>query len=308
MAKKQGFLESRLFKVLMKYLYGIGAAVVIAGALFKIMHWNYANQMLIAGMGTEVIIFFASAFEPLHHEHDWTRVYPQLAEDSESEFLLEDKEGMSAEEALALAESGMKEIEITPEIFESLSGSLQGLKNNVEKLSNIEDASIATTAYASNVREATSRISQLNDSYTNTMDAMNNLTSTTASSMTNLSRVAAEAVTNITTTAADAMTSIAGTVGNAAENAQSYQQQVMKATNNLTSLNAIYEMEIADSQKHIQSINNFYEGLAAAMGSMIDASKDTEEYKNQVANLASNLRNLNRVYGGMLSAMSGSQG
>ena len=113
MARKKSFMESRGFKIFLKYLYGLGAAVVIAGALFKIMHWPFANEMLIAGMGTEVLVFFVSAFEPLHEELDWTRVYPELAEETKEDFLPieEGEDGMSPEEALALAEQGMKDIE-----------------------------------------------------------------------------------------------------------------------------------------------------------------------------------------------------
>lgn len=73
------FVESKTYKNVMKYVYGWGAAVVLMGALFKIQHWPGAGPMLIAGMGTEVLIFFLSAFEPLHEEPDWTLVYPELA-------------------------------------------------------------------------------------------------------------------------------------------------------------------------------------------------------------------------------------
>ncbi|MDD4746119.1 MAG: gliding motility protein GldL [Salinivirgaceae bacterium] len=73
------FVESKAYKNIMKFVYGWGAAVVLMGALFKIMHWPGAGPMLIAGMGTEVLIFFLSAFEPLHEEVDWTLVYPELA-------------------------------------------------------------------------------------------------------------------------------------------------------------------------------------------------------------------------------------
>ena len=69
----------------MAKLYGWGAALVILGALFKINHWPMATLMLIIGMGTEVIIFFFSAFEPMHEEVDWTLVYPELAGISEDE-------------------------------------------------------------------------------------------------------------------------------------------------------------------------------------------------------------------------------
>lgn len=73
------FVESKTYKTIMKYVYGWGASVVLLGALFKIMHFPGAGPMLVAGMGTEVLIFFLSAFEPLHEEPDWTLVYPELA-------------------------------------------------------------------------------------------------------------------------------------------------------------------------------------------------------------------------------------
>lgn len=73
------FIASKTYKNIMKFVYGWGAAVVIAGALFKIMHWPGSGIMLVTGMGAEVLVFFLSAFEPLHEEVDWTLVYPELA-------------------------------------------------------------------------------------------------------------------------------------------------------------------------------------------------------------------------------------
>lgn len=277
MAKKKSFLESRGFKNLMKYLYGVGAAVVIGGALFKIMHWPGANMMLIAGMSTEVLIFFVSAFEPLHEELDWTRVYPELADTGflpEDDLLEESRNGMSAEEALAISGAGLKEIEISPDLFESLSTSLNGLKSNVSKLSEIQDATVATNEYTQNVRTASSKMGELNESYAST---------------------------------ANAMGSLANSVGGAAQNAQAYHEQVAKATQNLSSLNAVYEMELADAQAHIKSLNKFYEAISGAMENMSEASKGAEEYRASMADLTGKLKNLNRIYGGMLSAMSGGQ-
>lgn len=63
----------------MKYLYGWGASIVILGAMFKILHLKGAATMLMIGMTIEAIIFFFSAFEPIHEEVDWTLVYPELA-------------------------------------------------------------------------------------------------------------------------------------------------------------------------------------------------------------------------------------
>jgi gliding motility-associated protein GldL len=274
MAKSKSFLESRPFKLFMKYLYGLGAAVVILGALFKIMHWPFASEMLIAGMGTEVVVFFVSAFEPLHEELDWSKVYPQLAEGNEKEFedtFIQDP-GLSGEQAAALAAKGLKDIELTPDLFESLSGSLEGLKDNVSKLSRIEDATVATNEYSNSVRSATQKMDQLNAGYTTTVDAM---------------------------------TSLSSSVGGAAEQAHAYHVEVQRVTKNLSSLNAVYEMELNDAQQHIQTINKFYESLGSAMSNMMDASKDAQTYRNEVATLTKNLKDLNTIYGGMLSAMSG---
>jgi len=72
-------VQSSGWKNFISKLYGLGASVVIVGALFKIQHWPLAGTMLTIGLLTEAVIFFFSAFEPLHEEVDWSLVYPELA-------------------------------------------------------------------------------------------------------------------------------------------------------------------------------------------------------------------------------------
>ena len=71
--------ETKKGKTIMGLLYGMGAAVVIMGALFKIMHWPGAGPMLVIGLTTEALIFAVSSFEPQHLGLDWTLAYPELA-------------------------------------------------------------------------------------------------------------------------------------------------------------------------------------------------------------------------------------
>jgi len=73
------FTKTRFYRNFMAKVYGIGAAVVLIGALFKINHYAYADIMLIVGLGTEALIFFFSAWEPPHVEPDWSLVHPELA-------------------------------------------------------------------------------------------------------------------------------------------------------------------------------------------------------------------------------------
>ncbi len=72
-------VQGSKYRILMKYVYGWGASVVLLGALFKLQHYPGAGIMLVVGMCTEAIIFFLSAFEPVVEEVDWSIVYPELA-------------------------------------------------------------------------------------------------------------------------------------------------------------------------------------------------------------------------------------
>jgi gliding motility-associated protein GldL len=72
------FFHSTAWKKILAKLYGLGAALVIIGALFKLEHWPGATYMLSVGMLTECIIFIFSAFDPLPKEYGWENVYPEL--------------------------------------------------------------------------------------------------------------------------------------------------------------------------------------------------------------------------------------
>jgi gliding motility-associated protein GldL len=283
---KKSIFETKGWKNFMKYLYGMGAAVVIIGALFKILHLPGANIMLIVGLGAEALIFAISSFEPLHEELDWTRAYPELIVPEEEFADLEqlEAEGLESEESIAalggVAAAGLsmgnalhstdkmlKENTLTPELLESLSESLEGLRNNVGHLSEITDATLATEEYSSKIRQAAGKVDMLNSKYETTVDAMSQFS-------------------------------------NSVEDAKAYHEQIQAVTKNLSSLNSVYEMELQDAQAHLRSMNQFYGSIASAMNNMVEASKDTEVYKQEVGKLTTNLQALNTVYGNMLSAMS----
>src|SRR5512133_820460 len=85
-------VQSSSWKNFMAKIYGFGASVVIVGYLFKIQHWPFAEVMITLVLSTEAVIFFFSAFEPLHEELDWTLVYPELAGMSEQDEMDEMKQ------------------------------------------------------------------------------------------------------------------------------------------------------------------------------------------------------------------------
>src|SRR6187402_3254525 len=129
MSTKKGGFDDLLNHVIMPKVYGIGAAIVIVGALFKIQHWPGAGPMLIVGLGTEAIIFLISAFQPVHRDPDWARVYPELADDFQGAAKkIENKSGESATKKLDQMFSDAK---VEPALIDSLGKGMRSLTETV---------------------------------------------------------------------------------------------------------------------------------------------------------------------------------
>lgn len=77
------FISSEQGQRFFNFAYSIGAAIVIWGALFKILHLPGGNMLLSIGMGTEVLMFVLTAFDRPPKEYKWERVYPGLESDEE---------------------------------------------------------------------------------------------------------------------------------------------------------------------------------------------------------------------------------
>ena len=171
------FFESKNGKRIMAMAYGIGAAIVILGALFKILHWPFANEMLILGMGTEALIFIISAFEPLHEEWDWSLVYPELA-GMEGEA----KTGIAKGDAVSQQlDKMLSEAKIGPDLIEGLGSGLKSLSSNVSSLSDLSQATVATQEYGDNLALANQQLIGMNSSYGRAVSALDSLSETTES-------------------------------------------------------------------------------------------------------------------------------
>ena len=263
-----GIIGSPGWKKFMAKLYGLGAAVVIVGAMFKIMHWPGAGPMLVIGLSTETFIFFFSAFEPLHEEIDWSLVYPELAgiHGEEGAHGKEVEEVESGESITQQLDNMLEEAKIGPELIASLGEGMRSLSDQAGKLSKISDASVATNEYASTVQSASKNISSLSESFTKAAGSLNGLTIST-------------------------------------QDSSSFADQLGKVSKNLASLNASYELQLQSSNEHLKSASNFYGGVNELLKNLNDSISDTKKYKEQIAQLSTNLESLNTVYGNMLSAM-----
>jgi gliding motility-associated protein GldL len=174
------FFESKTGKNVMAKAYGLGAAVVILGALFKIQHYPGADIMLIVGMGVEAVIFAISAFEPIHEEWDWSLVYPELAgmegEGRPNNSSLEQGDAVSQQ-----LDKMLSEAKIGPELIEGLGLGMKSLSTSVSSMADLSGASVATKEYADNVSLANEQIKGMNTSYGRAVSALDSLTETTES-------------------------------------------------------------------------------------------------------------------------------
>jgi len=287
-------VQSSGWKNFIAKLYGIGASVVIIGALFKIQHWPLAGLMLTIGLCTEAIIFFFSAFEPLHEEVDWSLVYPELAgipeegeelgahgtgklRDAAARGIVGGVGGGAGSAALAKFDEMLEKAEITPDLFQKLGGGMKKLSEATANFNAMGDLTAVSNKYMSSVNLATDNLSKLADSYASTTKVINE----TGSTYKNM---------------ADSLAAIE--VGG-----KSYQQQLEVLNKNLSALNAVYELQKKGADEHLKESESLYKGLQVLMKDLTDSAGDTEKYREQIAKLNDNLSALNNVYGNMLAAM-----
>ncbi len=262
------FFETPKGKYVNNFIIGIGASVVLMGALFKIQHWPGAGGMLTAGMMTEVFIFALIGLLPPHKDYYWERFYPGLDESPHLEAYQKAKKGGVAGSPSKSLDKMLEEANITPANLNKLGENFQRFGQTVNQIKDISEVTSATNAYSSSAREAAEALGQMKTTFvgaTNTMAAFNN----------------------------------------ASEDTTKFHEQVVVLSKNLGSLNQIYEVELSDANNHLKAMNKFYSNLVNASDAMASSATDAVAAKEQIALLSKNLTTLNSVYGNMLAAMQG---
>jgi gliding motility-associated protein GldL len=255
---------SKSWKNFMKYVYGWGAAIVIIGALFKLQHYPGAGPMLVIGLGTEAIIFFLSAFDPMHEDPDWSLVYPELAEDYSGD--VRGVSGGSGQSPTQELDSMLEEAKIGNDLIESLGSGMRNFAETASNMNNLGNASAATSSFVESVEGASKSVGELSDSYHNAAEALTGL-----------------AVSN--------------------EDGATYAENLKKVSDNLSSLNGVYEMQLENSTNQVNVSGEMFANMQTLVDNLNDSVEDTKRYKENIAELSNNLESLNTVYGNMLSAM-----
>ena len=267
------FFETDKGKYLKNLIIGMGASVVLLGALFKLQHWPGASMMLTTGMCTEAFIFALLGLLPPHADYYWERFYPDITESPHVEAYRKGiKHGAPipkpGEPATKSLDKMLEEAQINAPNLKRMSENFEKLNKTVSQMKDISEATAATGVYSQSAREAATALDSMKATFTGaskTMSAFND----------------------------------------AAEDTAKFHGQVAILSKNLGTLNQIYEVELSDANNHLKAMNKFYSNLVNASEAMASSAKDATSAKEQIGMLAKNLTVLNQIYGNMLSAMQG---
>jgi len=194
--------QSKKTKKIFNMAYGLGASVVILGALFKIVHWPGGTEMLIVGMMVEAAVFALSAFEPVDDDLDWAKVYPELAGGEATE-VSRDAEGLLSQKL----DDMLQKANLDSDKMARLATSIQSFAGAAENIAPAADSITATTRYSEQLAVAASQMESLNSLHKVQMD--------TAQRQTELN---SETI----------------------ENAEQLKEQMKSLATNLSSLNGVY--------------------------------------------------------------------
>lgn len=316
-------VESEGYKIFMHKLMGIGASVILIGALFKIQHYPGASIALIVGLLTEALIFFLGSFEPIHEELDWTLVYPELAGlDEIEEGMGISKKNTNDGNALQKFDELLEQGKLGPELFQRLGSNLEALNSNVSSLGEISNTAVATDSFVQNVNKAATSAEGLAGAFNSstakvseTFDVIAESTKQTAESIiksgqetSQLISASAQSTANIISTSGNSyqelMTQLNtnfSSIGSSSKE-QAIQQEAL--TKNISALNAVYELQLKNSANNLEETEKITSGINSIMTDLQGTAEDVAKYKTEISKLSHNLATLNTVYGNMLSAMS----
>lgn len=312
------FVQSPAYKKVMGKVYGWGAALVLAGALFKIQHYPFAGPMLLVGMGTEIVIFFLSAFEPPHEMPDWSLVYPELVGLEPSE----DRRrgggsGGGGSDLAALIQSGTLE----PDVVEKLSQGIKKLSATTGQLSDLSDASLATESYLQSMKMASESVSKLANSQSKSVQELDALSSSYGQAAQKISEGGQQLADGMVSAGSNLVRDIESSgqalvnsyqglsksmnenASELATNSESYKEQLSEANKQLGAINSVYEMQLKGITEQMEASKGVTSQLGDINQQFQKSVEDAKTYQEELGKLNQSISELNTIYGNMLSAM-----
>lgn len=276
------FLHGNAGQRFFNFAYSIGAAIVILGALFKILHLPAGSELLMIGMGTEVLMFVLTAFDRPPREYAWEDVFPVLdskdpedrpdfgrgiAADSQEQYDREDYTPAPASPVDA----------ISAEDAASLRDSIARMASASEQLAQMADITMATTSYLQEISEIAGQMAQLKE---------------TTRSLNEVSSVLLDSYRAITDNSENISLSSTG-----------YVEKMEDLNRNIGGLNTIYEIQLKSISSQLDSIDRVNRGLKDIRDMYEKSARESAHYCEETEKMARYMKQLNQVYEKMITAM-----
>lgn len=267
--------------------YSLGAAVVIIGAMFKILHLPGAATMLGIGMTVEAVLFALGIFDKPHKEYEWEKVY---------DF---DSEGEKAPVAKSVAQTSTKTPAVALNYSESiadadvvkLSDGIKNLSATAQQLAGLSNIAGSASAFVQNIDNA----SLATQSYIKSQQSLNNATGMLSTSY----------------------ESISESMHNVEKGTKIYATKVEDINKNLSAINSIYEIQIKNIHAQSEGLTHQTEkvnlvtkdltsiatDIQKMKTSTVAAVEEAELFRAGTTQLTKQITDLNKVYGNMLNAL-----
>lgn len=272
------FLHGEKGQRFFNFAYSIGAAVVIWGALFKILHLPGGSTLLCIGMGTEIAMFLLTAFDRPPKDYHWEDVFPVL--DSHNP---EDRPNLSVATAGTPLEKSVEQSAVSydgePCVVRGgavVASNVQVPDMDVKKIDS-EDLAESMKNMAEQMRMVTEQISQLRE----TTDALNRV-----------SNVLLDSYRSITDNSESVSASSAG-----------YVERLEDLNRNIGGLNTIYEIQLKSISSQLESIDRVNRGLKDIRDMYEKSAGESSRYCEETERMNRYMRQLNKIYENMITAM-----
>ena len=282
--------------------YSLGAAVVILGALFKILHLSGGNELLCIGMGTEVLMFLLTAFDRPEAQYKWEEVFPVLGTNDPA-----DRPDFNSGSGIVIGNigggnhgeniGGTAETRL-PKVSAQEARSAVGIPQGIE-LSEADTTSLAESiAKMAAASDQLSRMAELTDATQQYLSQM----AAISDQMTKLKETT-EALNNVQDTLLASYRAITDNSHDITSSSTGYVEQMSALNRNIGGLNTIYEIQLKSISSQLESIDRVNRGLKDIRDMYEKSAAESANYCDETARLAHNMKQLNSVYEKMVKAM-----
>ncbi len=292
------FISSEKGQRFFNFAYSIGAAIVIWGALFKILHLPGGNTLLSIGMGTEVLMFVLTAFDRPPKEYKWEDVFPALKGEDAGNVIIGSGGGGGGYYGGGSGNTGAGATGGAPQVSGAQARRAAGIPDNIE-LSESDSRSLsesiskmaAAADQLSRMAELTSATQQYLDQMAAIANDMQQLHATTS------------ALNQVSTTLLDSYRAITENSAEISESSRGYVEQMKNLDRNIGGLNTIYELQLRSVSSQIDSIDRVNRGIKDIRDMYEKSASQSARYCEETERMARYMQQLNSVYEKMLTAM-----